>query len=373
MTSHMVFERARVAGLGDIAAKIEEGQRLGADDALRLYRCEDLLAVAALADRVRRRLHGERAYFNVNQHINYTNICNKLCSFCAFQRLPNQDGAYCMTPEEVAQKIRERLSEPVTEVHMVAGINPRLPYSYYLELLRAVREARPAIHIKAFTMVEIEEIQRVAKKPLEDVFADLKDAGLDSLPGGGAEIFAERVHRSIFPLKIGGDRWLEIARTAHRSGLRSNCTMLYGHIETLEERVDHLDRLRSLQDDTGGFQTFIPLSFHPDNTALSEIPPPTAHDDLRNIAVARLFLDNIPHVKAYWIMLGIATAQAALAFGADDIDGTVTEERIYHDAGAATPVSLSRAELVRLIRDAGFRPVERDTLYNVVRIEEATA
>ncbi len=370
MISRLLIDRAAAAGIGDVARKVDAEERLSFADGVRLYELEDLALLGALADQVRRRRHGPRAYFNVNQHINYTNICNKLCKFCAFQRLPNQEGAYCMSPEEAADEIRARLHEPVTEVHMVAGIYPKLGYQYYLDLLRAVKEARPSIHVKAFTMVEIEEIQRVAKKPLEAVFTDLKAAGLGSLPGGGAEIFAERVHQAIFPLKIGADRWLEIARTAHRSGLRSNCTMLYGHIETLEERVDHLDRLRSLQDETGGFQTFIPLSFHPDNTEMDDIAPPTAHDDLRNIAVSRLYLDNVPHVKAYWIMLGIPVAQMALNYGADDIDGTVTQERIYHDAGATTPQSLVRDDLIQLIVDAGFQPVERDTLYNVVKVEE---
>jgi aminodeoxyfutalosine synthase len=373
MNETLLLDRARSANLCDIADKVFARVRLDQDDALRLYAADDLNLVGALADVVRRRMHGNRAYFNVNQHINYTNLCNKLCSFCAFQRLPGQPGAYCMTPDEAAQKIRERLHEPVTEVHMVAGIWPKLPYSYYLDLLRAVKAARPSIHVKAFTMVEIDEIARVADKSLPEVFAELKAAGLDSLPGGGAEIFAERVHREIFPLKIGAERWLEIAREAHKAGLRSNCTMLYGHIETLEERVDHLHRLRTLQDETGGFQTFIPLSFHPDNSDMAHLPAPTAHDDLKNIAVARLFLDNIPHVKAYWIMLGIPVAQMALAFGADDIDGTVTEERIYHDAGATTPMSMTRKDLVRLLHDAGFEPVERDTLYNVIAVEESVA
>ena len=373
MNTRLIARRAAGAGLSDIWEKVESSERLSFEDGVRLYEHEDLSVLGAMADHVRRRLHGDRAYFNVNQHINYTNLCNKLCKFCAFQRLPGQDGAYCMTPDEAADEIRKRLDDPVTEVHMVAGIWPQLDYDYYLDLLRAVKAARPSIHIKAFTMVEIEEIFRVAKKPLEEVFADLKEAGLDSLPGGGAEIFADRVHRAIFPLKIGADRWLEIAETAHECGLRSNCTMLYGHIETLEERVDHLERLRALQDRTGGFQTLIPLSFHPDNTEMDDIPAPTAHDDLRNIAVARLFLDNIPHIKAYWIMLGVPTAQMALNFGADDIDGTVTQERIYHDAGAQTPQALARRDQIQLIADAGFVPVERDTLYNVVKVEDPLA
>lgn len=360
---------AAAAGLGEIAQKIFSNERLDAREAEFLYRHPNLNAVGALANWKREQLHGDKAYFNVNQHINYTNICNKLCRFCAFQRLPGQAGAYVFSPEEAAAKIRATLDQNVTEVHMVAGIDPKLPYEYYLNLVRAVKAARPEIHVKAFTMVEMEQIQKVAKKPLEEVFVDLKNAGLGSLPGGGAEIFAERVHKLLFPLKIGAERWLQIARTAHRAGLRSNCTMLYGHIETVEEKVDHLLRLRALQDETGGFQTFIPLTFHPDNTDIDDLPAPTSVDDLREIAVARLVLDNIPHIKAYWIQLGLATSQTALAFGADDLDGTVKEERIYHDAGADTPQELGREDLVNLIIAAGRRPVERDTLYKIVREE----
>lgn len=359
-------ERAAGAGIAAIADRVLAGERLSLDDGLALYRCPDVHMVGALANHVRERLHGDLAYFNVNQHINYTNICNKLCRFCAFQRLPGQEGAYVMSPDEAATKVREQLDQPVTEVHMVAGIYPRLGYSYYLDLLRAVKAARPEIHIKAFTMIELQQIARVAKRPLEEVLPELVEAGLDSCPGGGAEIFADRVHREGYHLKNTGDEWIELARTTHRAGLRTNCTMLHGHIETLEERVDHLDRLRRLQDETGGFQTYIPLSFHPENTEWAHLPGPTALDELREIAVGRLMLDNIPHVKAYWIMLSIPIAQLALSYGADDVDGTVVEERIYHDAGATTPQHVAREELVRWIRDAGRIPVERDTLYNVV-------
>jgi aminodeoxyfutalosine synthase len=249
---------------------------------------------------------------------------------------------------------------------MVAGIHPKLEYAYYLDLLRAVKRARPSIHVKAFTMVELDQIAKKARKPLSEVLPELVEAGLGSVPGGGAEIFAERVHRESYHLKISGEEWLEIARTVHRAGLKSNCTMLHGHVETLEERVDHLDRLRRLQDETGGFQTYIPLSFHSENTEMADVPGPTALDELREIAVGRLLLDNIPHVKAYWILMDVPVAQTALSFGADDVDGTVVEEHIYHDAGATTPQKMQRAELIRWIRDAGRIPVERDTLYNVV-------
>ncbi len=364
-TEHPLQRRAARAGIGDIAAKVLAGTRISADDGLRLYEA-DLHVVGALANHVRERLHGDRAYFNVNQHVNYTNICNKLCRFCAFQRLPNQPGAYVMSPDEAAAKITAQLGEPVTEVHMVAGIHPKLEYQYYLDLLRAVKRARPSIHVKAFTMVELDQIAKKAKKPLAQVLPELIDAGLGSVPGGGAEVFADRVHKESYHLKISGDEWLAIARTVHQAGLRSNCTMLHGHIETKAERVDHLDRLRRLQDETHGFQTYIPLSFHPDHTEMSDVPGPTAVDELREIAVGRLMLDNIPHIKAYWILMDVAVAQTALSFGADDVDGTVVEEKIYHEAGATTPQKVQREELVRWIRDAGRVPVERDTLYNVL-------
>jgi aminodeoxyfutalosine synthase len=361
-----VIERARAAGLADVAERVVAGERLSLEDGARLYETPDLFVVAELANLVRERLHGDLAYFNVNQHINYTNICNKLCRFCAFQRLPNQEGAYWMTPEEAAGKIREQLDEPVTEVHMVAGIYPKLGYDYYLDLLRAVKAARPGIHVKAFTMVELHEIARVAKKPLAKVLPELIEAGLDSVPGGGAEVFSERVRQETYHLKISGDEWLDIARTVHGAGLRSNCTMLHGHIETVAERLDHLDRLRRLQDETGGFQTYVPLSFHPDNSEMADVPAPTALDELREVALGRLMLDNVPHVKAYWILMDVPVAQLCLSFGADDVDGTVVEEKVYHEAGATTPQEAQRDDLVQWIRDAGRVPVERDTLYNVV-------
>ena len=361
-----LLARSESAGLGDVARKVLARERLSVDDGVRLYATEDLHTLGALANHVREALHGDLAYFNVNQHINYTNLCNKLCRFCAFQRLPGQDGAYQMTPEQAAQKITAQLDQPVTEVHMVAGVWPKIPYEYYLDLLRAVKAARPEIHIKAFTMVELDQIAKAAKKPLEEVLPELIEAGLGSVPGGGAEVFSERVRQETYHLKNTGDEWLDIARKVHNAGLRSNCTMLHGHIETAEEKVDHLDRLRRLQDETGGFQTYIPLSFHPDNSEMADVPGPTALDELREMAVARLLLDNIPHEKAYWILMDIPVAQLCLSYGADDVDGTVVEERIYHEAGATTPQEVQRDELIQWIRDAGRIPVERDTLYNVV-------
>ncbi|MFT5285390.1 MAG: aminodeoxyfutalosine synthase [Planctomycetota bacterium] len=371
MSTQLLLKRARSANLGAIAEKIIAKERLSRDDGLTLYHTTELHLLGELANFVRERWHGDVAYFNVNQHINYTNLCNKFCKFCSFDRLPGQAGAYQMTPEQVATKITEQLGEPVTEVHMVGGVWPKIPYEYYLEILRAVKVARPEIHIKAFTMVELDQIAKCAQKPLSEVLPELVEAGLGSCPGGGAEVFADRIHREGYRQKISGDVWIETARTVHAAGLRSNCTMLHGHIETFEERVDHHDRLRTLQDETGGFQTYIPLSFHSDNNEWSHMSKgPTAVDELREIAVSRLLLDNIPHIKAYWILMELGIAQLCLSFGADDVDGTVVEEKIYHDAGATTPQETKREELVQAIRDAGRVPVERDTLYNVVWSEE---
>ena len=361
-----LITRAEGAGLRVIAEKVVNGERLSLAEGLTLYNTEDLHTVGALANHARERVSGDDAYFNVNQHVNYTNHCNKFCSFCSFDRQPGQEGAYCMTPEEVADKIRAHLGEPVTEVHMVGGVWPKLPYEYYLDILRAVKEARPSIHVKAFTMVELDQIRRVARKPLEEVLIELREAGLDSCPGGGAEVFAERIRQEGYHNKMSGDEWLATARTVHQAGMHTNCTMLHGHIETAEEKLDHFDRLRRLQDETGGFQAYVPLSFHPENNDWSHLPGPTALDELREMALGRLMLDNIPHVKAYWVSLEMAVAQLCLSYGADDVDGTVVEEKIYHDAGATTPQETRRAELIEWILDAGRVPVERDTVYREV-------
>ena len=358
-------ERAARAGLEGIAAKVLEGTRLDAADGLALYQTSDLPLLGLLADHVRERMHGETCFYNVNIHVNYTNWCNKFCSFCACQRRPKDEGAYCMSPEQVHDAISEANPE-ATEVHMVAGVWPALKYDYFLEILRAAKSARPSIHVKAFTMVEIDQIVKTAGKPLLDVLEDLKEAGLDSLTGGGAEIFSERVRQDLYPNKMGAERWLELAGEIHRAGFRNNCTMLYGMTETLEERVDHLGRLRNLQDKTSGFQAYIPLAFHPANTKLDHLPFPSPDERLRSIAIGRLFLDNIPPIKAYWVMLGIPVAQTSLAWGANDLDGTVSQERIYHDAGAGTPEVLSRERLLHLICEAGRVPVERDTLYKPI-------
>ncbi len=367
MSFEELWNRAKKAGLGEIAEKVFAKERLSLAEGIELYQTPELLVLGELANFVRERWHSDRAFFNVNQHVNYTNLCNKFCKFCSFDRLPGQAGAYQMTPDQVAEKIREHLHEPVTEVHMVGGVWPKIPYEYYLDILRAVKLARPEIHIKAFTMVELDQIAKVAKKPMPEVLDELREAGLGSCPGGGAEVFADRIHREGYRQKISGDEWLALARTVHEAGLRSNCTMLHGHIETAEERVDHHDKLRRLQDQTGGFQTYIPLSFHADNNEWSHLSKgPTALEELREIAVSRLLLDNIPHIKAYWILMELGIAQTCLSFGADDVDGTVVEEKIYHDAGATTPQETAREDLIQAIRDAGRIPVERDTLYNVV-------
>ncbi len=358
--------RAARSGLAGLPEKVRQGLRLDAADALAMYRSDDVALLGILANEVRERRHGDVCFYNVNIHINYTNWCNKFCEFCAFQRRPKDEGAYCMSPEEIHDTLL-RANPEATEVHMVAGVWPALPYEYYLDILRAAKAARPDIHVKAFTMVEIDQIVKTARRPLPEVLEDLREAGLDSLPGGGAEVFSERVRQELYPLKMGAERWLELAREIHAAGFRTNCTLLYGMIETLEERVDHLERLRALQDETGGFQAYIPLAFHPANTGLAHLPYPGPLERLRSIAIGRLFLDNVPHVKAYWIMLGIPVAQLALGMGADDLDGTVTQELIYHNAGAETPESLDRAALHRLIREAGRVPVERNTLYEVLR------
>ena len=359
-----------------IRDKVRALEPLSFDDGVALYRHPNLLEVGALANEVRERLHGARTFFNRNLHINATNVCEASCMFCSFARLEEgKPGAYTMTHEQAFARLRARVEadDPITEIHIVNGLHPGLPFDYYTELLAGLKRIQPSIHLKAFTAVEIFYFAKKFGLPVAEVLARLRAAGLDSIPGGGAEIFAARVRKKICDDKCTGDEWLDVHRTAHRLGLRSNCTMLYGTIETVEERVDHMLRLRALQDETGGFQTFIPLAFHPDNNALMKLPGPTGVEDLRTYAVARLVLDNIPHLKAYWIMLGVKTAQSALWFGADDLDGTVQEEKIYHMAGAETPQAMSPNEIVRIIQNAGRTPVERDTLYNVVAEGDALA
>ena len=352
--------------LKPVAEKVLAGERLSFDDGVALYRSHDLLAVGWLANHVRTQRHGNLCYFNINRHINPTNICVAHCRLCAFGRDPNAEGAYAYALDEIWERAAQGVAEGATEFHIVGGLHPDLPFSYYTDLIRGLKQRFPHVHLKAFTMVEVQYLAKLFKLPIPETLQQLKDAGVDSLPGGGAEIFNPRARKIICDHKTSGQMWLSIARTAHQIGLRSNATMLYGHIETHEERVEHLLLLRQLQDETKGFVAFIPLEFHPANTALAHLPTPTGYDALKNIAVSRLLLDNFDHIKAYWIMLTPRIAQIALRWGANDLDGTVIEEKIYHDAGATTEQFTPRAELERLIREAGCTPVERDTLYRPV-------
>ena len=354
------------AGLGRILAKVREGERLSLEDGEQLYQHPNVLALGALANIVRERKNGNQAFFIYNQHINYSNICTNLCKFCAFGREKDHDLAYEMTVDDVKAKVRERLDEPISEIHMVGGIHPDLPFSYYLDLLKGIKEVRPEVHIQAFTCVEIYHLAELAGKSVEDTLEELMAAGLGSLPGGGAEVFSPRIRQLTCERKLSGEGWIEVAKAAHRKGLKTNATMLYGHIETIGERLEHLDALRTTQDETGGFLAFIPLAFHPKNTAMAEHANTTGINDLKNIAVSRLMLDNFPHIKAYWVMIGPKLAQVALSFGADDMDGTVKEEVITHMAGAETEQALGHRTLIRLIQEAGRQPVQRDTLYNVI-------
>lgn len=360
------------ARLQPIAAKVMAGGRLSFEDGLVLYGSGDILALGWLANYVREKMHGDVAYFNVNRHINPTNVCVAACRLCAFGRKKGAEGSYTMALEQAWETAASGYSDAVTEFHIVGGLHPDLPLEYFLDLIAGLKERFPRVHIKAFTMVEIAFLARRAKLSIPETLRKLKDAGVDSMPGGGAEIFSDRVRHIICDHKIDGQEWLDTARMVHQAGLKSNATMLYGHIENDEDRVDHLLKLRNLQDETHGFQTFIPLAFHPDHTALEHLPRTTGLTDIRQIAVSRLLLDNFPHIKAYWQMMTAKIAQIALRFGADDIDGTVIEEKIYHDAGATTPQGMRREELMRLITAAGRVPVERDTLYrSVMRTEDS--
>ena len=354
------------AGFGKILEKVREGERLSLDDGRLLYNSPNILALGYLANIVRERKNGNKAFFIYNQHINYSNICTNLCKFCAFGKKKEHSLAYEMSVEDVKTKVRDRLDESITEIHMVGGIHPDLPFSYYLDLLRGIKEVRPDVHIQAFTCVEIHHLAELAGQTVERTLTELTEAGLGSLPGGGAEVFSPRIRQLTCKEKLSGEGWIEVAKTAHRQGMHTNATMLYGHIETMDERLEHLDALRQTQDETGGFLAFIPLAFHPKNTEMAEHSNTTGMNDLKNIAVSRLMLDNFPHIKAYWVMIGPKMAQVALSFGADDMDGTVKEEVITHMAGAETEQALGHTTLIRLITEAGRQPVQRDTLYNVL-------
>jgi aminodeoxyfutalosine synthase len=353
--------------LREIRNKVESGERLSMDDGLFL---EDpatpLQEIGVLANWVREKKHGNVAYYNINTHLNPTNVCVYRCRFCAFRSDLRDPKGYVMNDEQIIARGQEATDHGCTEMHLVGGLHHKKDYSWYRGMLSLLKQHFPKLHLKAWTAVEIDWFEFLTKQSSSEVLADLRAAGLGSLPGGGAEIFHPEVRDQICEHKANSHKWIEIHRAAHQLGIRSNCTMLYGHIEKPYHRIDHLMRLRQLQDETGGFQTFIPLAFHPENTKLSHLQKPSALTDLRTMATSRLMLDNIPHVKAYWIMLGIGTAQTALAYGADDIDGTVRHELIYHDAGATTPQCLSIEQIEQLIREAGREPVERDTIYRRV-------
>lgn len=354
--------------LMDIFAKVDAGQRLSFEDGMRLYTTPNLTAVGYMANLVRERMHGKKAFYVRNQHINYTNICNKFCKFCSFYAKKGGPAPYEMSLEEVKRRLDWHKDVEITEVHMVGGINPRLPYSYYMDLVKLVKNSRPAVHVKAFTAVEIVEIARQGKVTIEQALADLIEAGLDSLPGGGIEVLSERVHQELFGKKLNGEQWKEVARAAAKLGMKQYATMLYGHIETNEERVDHLIQLRELHDETGHFLTMTPLSFHPEGTELEDIPMVTADTDLRNIAVTRLMLDNFEHVKSFWIMNTVPVTQMALWYGADDADGTVHEYEITYEEGKFGHKSqvLNVENMERMIREVDREPIERDSLYNQI-------
>lgn len=357
-----------------LAAKVEAGERLSIDDGLMLFETSDLLGVGSMANAANRRLNSDRVLFSANQHINPTNVCilRKTCAFCSFARTPKEDGAYVRTLEEVFLEAEVASDAPTREFHIVGGLHPKLRLSYYLELFRGLKERHPEVHIKALTAVEIAHLARIEKTSTRDVLVAMKDAGVVALPGGGAEVFGPAVRAEIADRKLMADDWLRIHREAHELGIYSNCTMLYGHVETMRDRIDHLAMLRELQDESGGFLTYIPLAYHPDNNELGKElgrvgTATTGMDDLKNIAVGRLFLDNIPHVKTHWPMVTPFLSQIALEFGCDDVEGTVVYERVYHEAGAETPMSMSYGALVRFIKAAGKIPVERNTLYETMR------
>jgi aminodeoxyfutalosine synthase len=368
MSDSYMARRLRSGPLADIFGKVEAGERLSFEEGVRLYETPDIAGLGHMANLARERRHGDATYYNVNSHINYSNVCVlwKACRFCAFARNKGQEGAYAYSLDEIFE-MAGPLGEGRTEFHMVGGLHPDLPFDYYLEMTHGIKEIHPHLHLKCFTATEIGWLaDRVAKMSVEDTLGALRRAGLGSLTGGGAEIFAEPTRSRICKGKQSGEDWLEVHRVAHGMGIASTCTMLYGHIETNEDRVDHMLRLRELQDETGGFTAFIPLAFHPDNSQMADVPGPGGLLDIRNYAAARLLLDNIDHIKAYWIMVGLPIAQISQRFGVDDIDGTVVQEKIYHMAGARTPEEMGVEDIRRLIEEVGRRPVERDTLYREV-------
>lgn len=352
--------------LAEIHEKITNGQRLGYDDGIRLFESTDILEIGHLANIVREKKNKNNAYYIINRHINYTNICKNRCKFCAFSRDKNEQGAYLMGLDDVVDKASQAINEGATELHIVGGLHPELGLDFYVKMISLLHENFPKIHLQAFTAVEVAHFAEMAGITTHKTLKELKDAGLGSLPGGGAEVFAPSVRQDLCPEKLSGEDWLNTMREAHRLGLKSNATLLYGHIETNEDRLNHMLRLRELQDETKGFMSFIPLAFHPKNTDLKDFSETAGLLDLKMLAIGRLMLDNFDHVKAFWIMTGIKLSQVSLSFGVDDIDGTVAEERITHAAGAETPEALTVDELEALIKETGREPVERDTLYNKI-------
>jgi len=376
MDSNLTVPRHRLRdpALLTIADKVDAGLRLDADDARALYGTDDLIGLGTLADVANRRINGDRVFFSANQHINPTNVCilRNTCTFCSYARMPNEEGHYTRSLEEVYHEAAQAIGAPTKEFHIVGGLHPKLGLSYYTDMIRGLKERHPHVHIKALTAVEIAHLARIEKSTVRDVLLGLKEAGLTSLPGGGAEVFSTAVRATIAERKLTGREWINVHREAHQLGIPSNCTMLYGHIETADDRIEHLTMLRELQDETGGFLTYIPLAYHTENNELGvELgrvgTATTGFEDLKNIAVGRLFLDNIPHVKTHWPMVTPFLSQIALAFGCDDVEGTVVYERVYHEAGATTDMHLAYDGLVALIRDAGKQPVERNSLYQDVR------
>jgi aminodeoxyfutalosine synthase len=362
------------SALAPLADKVEAGERLSFDDGVALFKSNDITGVGHLADSVNRAKHGDRVMFAANQHINPTNVCilRKTCVFCSYARLPKEEGAYRYTMEQVWEEAATANSTLTREFHIVGGLDMKAGLAYYAEMFRGLKERHPHVHIKALTAVEIAHIARIEKMSIEAVLGALREAGLDTLPGGGAEVFSKGVRATIADRKLSAEEWIGVHRTAHGMGIRSNCTMLYGHVESVEDRVEHLAMLRALQDETGGFLAYIPLAYHPDHNELGETlgrtgTATTGFDDLRNIAVGRLFLDNIAHIKTHWIMVTPALSQIALTFGANDLEGTVVREKVYHEAGAHTAQAMSLDELLKLIRGAGRVPVERDSLYHAIR------
>ena len=360
------YEFYQSLDLGDVFRKVQTGRRLDLGDGLKLFSCQDITAIGALAHEVRTRLHGDIAYYVMNQHINYSNVCVNGCRFCAFGKEQGDPLAFELSLQAILDKVRARGRATLTEVHIVGGCHPELRLSYFESILREIKTLRPTIIIKAFTAVEIDHFAEKEGISTRDVLIRLKEAGLDMLPGGGAEIFSPRVRAMLCPGKTAGEDWLKIVREAHQLGIKTNATMLYGHIETPEERLEHLVALRELQDETGGFICFIPLPFQTANSGLDGIEPTTGIEDLKTMAISRLMLDNFPHIKAYWIMLTVKLAQVALYFGADDFDGTVIEEKIGHMAGAQSEQALTRSELERIIREGGFDPIERNSFFETV-------